>query len=98
MKNISIERHATGTIKKPRVTEKATFSAEKGAYIFEIVQDANKASVAKAIEHMYKVVPVKVNIVRTPAKRVFVRGKVGSKQAIKKAIVYLKKGDKIDIV
>ncbi len=95
--NISINKHATGTIKKPRITEKATFSAEKGAYIFEIVQDATKITVAKAIEAMYKVVPVKVNIVRTPAKKVFVRGKVGKKQAIKKAIVFLKKGDKIDL-
>lgn len=93
----SINKHATGTIKKPRITEKATFSAEKGAYIFEIVQDANKASVAKAIEALYKVVPRKVNIVRNPAKTVFVRGKVGKKQAIKKAIVFLKKGDKIDL-
>ena len=93
----SINKHATGTIKKPRITEKATFSAENGAYIFEIVQDATKITVAKAIEAMYKVKPVKVNIVRTPAKKVFVRGKVGHKQAIKKAIVFLKKGDKIDL-
>jgi len=93
----SINKHAIGTIKAPRITEKATFSAEKGAYIFEIVQDATKTTVAKAIESMYKVKPVKVNIVRTPAKTVFVRGKVGRKQAIKKAIVFLKKGDKIDL-
>jgi ribosomal protein L23 len=51
--NISINKHATGTIKKPRITEKATFSAEKGAYIFEIVQDATKITVAKAIEAMF---------------------------------------------
>lgn len=93
----SINKHATSTIKKPRITEKATFSAENGAYIFEIVQDATKVTVAKAIEAMYKVKPAKVNIVRTPAKTVFVRGKVGRKQAIKKAIVFLKKGDKIDL-
>jgi large subunit ribosomal protein L23 len=97
MKTISI-KHSTGVIKKPRITEKATVGAEKGQYIFEITQDSNKASVAKAIEQMYKVVPAKVNIVRTPAKKVFVRGKVGTKQAVKKAIVFLKKGDKIDLV
>ncbi|MFM2383776.1 MAG: ribosomal subunit protein large subunit ribosomal protein [Candidatus Parcubacteria bacterium] len=93
----SVNKHAVGSIKKPRITEKATFSAEKGAYIFEIAQDATKITVAKAIEALYKVVPVKVNIVRTPAKKVFVRGKVGYKQAVKKAIVFLKKGDKIDL-
>ncbi len=97
MKTISI-KHSTGVIKKPRITEKATVGTEKGQYIFEVTQDSNKASVAKAIEQMYKVVPLKVNIVRTPAKKVFVRGKVGTKQAVKKAIVFLKKGDKIDLV
>lgn len=93
----SVNKHATGTLKRPRITEKATYSAERGAYIFEIVQDATKITVAKAIEATYKVKPIKVNIVRTPAKKVFVRGKVGSKQAIKKAIVFLKKGDTIDL-
>lgn len=97
MKTISI-KHSTGVIKKPRITEKATVGTEKGQYIFEVTQDSNKASVAKAVEQMYKVVPLKVNIVRTPAKKVFVRGKVGTKQAVKKAIVFLKKGDKIDLV
>ncbi len=97
MKTISI-KHSTGVIKKPRITEKATIGAENGQYIFEVTQDSNKASVAKAIEQMYKVVPVKVNIVRTPAKKVFVRGKVGTKQAVKKAIVFLKKGDKIELI
>ncbi len=97
MKTISI-KHSTGVIKKPRITEKATVGAEKGQYIFEVTPDSNKASVAKAIQQMYKVVPAKVNIVRTPAKKVFVRGKVGTKQAVKKAIVFLKKGDKIDLV
>lgn len=96
MKTISI-KHSTSVIKKPRITEKATVGAEKGQYIFEVTQDSNKASIAKAIEQMYKVVPAKVNIVRTPAKKVFVRGKVGTKQAVKKAIVFLKKGDKIDL-
>lgn len=96
MKTISI-KHSINVIKRPRITEKATVGAEKGAYIFEVTQDANKASIAKAVEQMYKVVPVKVNIVRTPAKKVFVRGKVGTKQGVKKAIVFLKKGDKIDL-
>jgi large subunit ribosomal protein L23 len=95
--NTSINKHATGTIKKPRITEKATYSAEKGVYIFEIAQDATKITVAKAIQAMYKVTPVKVNIVRSPAKKVFVRGKVGTKQAIKKAFVFLKKGDEINL-
>jgi large subunit ribosomal protein L23 len=97
MKTVSINNHAVSTIKKPRITEKATFSAEKGAYIFEVTPRATKITVAKAVEEMYKVKPVKVNMVTNPAKKVFVRGKVGYKSAIKKAIVFLKKGDTINL-
>lgn len=97
MANISIKKHSNAVIKKPRVTEKATVSTEKNQYVFEVTQDATKASVAAAIKQTYNVTPVKVNIVRRPAKKVFVRGRVGTKSAIKKAYVFLKKGDKIEI-
>lgn len=84
-------------IKRPRITEKATFSAEKNQYIFEVSPNATKASIAKAVTELYKVVPVSVNVSRTPAKKVVVRGRIGTKQAIKKAYVTLKKGDKIEL-
>ena len=85
-------------IVRPRVTEKATVSAEKGAYVFEVSKDSTKAKIAKAVAMMYKVAPVRVNIVRLPAKKVFVRGKWGVKSGVKKAYVYLKNGDKIEII
>ncbi len=71
---------------------------DRNAYVFEIDQRANKKDVANAIFENFKVHPVSVNITKTPAKKVFVRGKVGKKAAIKKAYVYLKEGDKIEIV
>ena len=84
-------------IKKPRITEKSGIQAEvSGVYTFEVTEKANKKSIAKAVKEIYKVIPVKVNITNLPAKKVFVRGKVGRKSGIKKAIVYLKKGDKIE--
>lgn len=85
-------------IKRPRVTEKATMSAESGAYVFEVSKDSTKAQIGKAISMMYKVTPLKVRVVNLPAKKVFVRGKWGEKTGIKKAYVYLKKGDKIEII
>jgi DNA gyrase/topoisomerase IV subunit A len=39
-----------------------------------------------------------VRIINLPAKKVFVRGKKGVQSSIKKALVYLKKGDKIEFV
>lgn len=95
--NISIQKHSGSVILRPRVTEKAAFAAEKNQYIFEVSKDATKASVSKAIQEMYKVTPIAVNIIRTAIKKIVIRGKRGTKPAIKKAIVSLKKGDKIEI-
>ena len=82
----------------PRVTEKASFQTEQNVYTFNVSSKATKKTVALAIEDMYKVTPIKVNMVPIKAKKVFVRGKVGMKSGGKKAYVFLKKGDKIEIV
>lgn len=86
-------------IKKPRITEKSGIQAGTfGVYTFEVTEKANKKNIAKAISEIYKVTPVRVNITNLPAKRVFSRGKVGRKSGVKKAVVYLKAGDKIEFV
>jgi large subunit ribosomal protein L23 len=85
-------------LKQPHITEKATFSAENSVYVFKLDKAANKNSVEKAFKEKYKVEPVKVRIVNIPAKKVFVRGKVGQKSGYKKAYIYLKKGEKIEII
>lgn len=86
-------------IKKPRITEKSGIQAEAlGVYTFEVTEKANKKNIAKAVKELYKVTPVKVNIINLPAKIVFTRGKSGRKAGVKKAVVYLKKGDKIEFV
>ena len=86
-------------IKKPRITEKSGIQAEAlGVYTFEVTDKANKKNITKAVKELYKVTPVKVNITNLPAKKVFSRGKVGRRSGVKKAVVYLKKGDKIEFV
>jgi large subunit ribosomal protein L23 len=82
----------------PRITEKSTDLSEKGAYVFVVDTGATKTSVKEAFVSKYKVVPVKINIVNLPAKTTFRRGVRGSKSGVKKAVVYLKTGDKIEIV
>lgn len=82
----------------PRVTEKAAYSAEvQNAYVFEVSASTNKVEVLRAIKELYKVNPVKINIVKLPAKKVFVKGKSGKTARIKKAYVYLAKGEKIEL-
>jgi len=81
---------------RPRITEKANIAAERDVHAFEIAENATKKQVTEAIKIFYKVVPIKINITKNPAKKVFVRGKKGLKAGVKKAYVYLKKGDKIE--
>ena len=87
-------------IKAPRITEKAVQMTVNDTYVFEVAMDATKRDVATAITAIYGVVPRKVNIVRKNS-RAFVsrfRNRRGKKTGMKKAYVFLKKGDKIDII
>ncbi len=88
----------TTIIKNPRVTEKASFALEQNIYTFDVVPSANKSEIEKAIFTLYKVKPIKVNVLINPRKRVTSRGQNGIRGGGKKALVYLKKGDKIEIV
>ncbi len=87
----------TTIIKNGRITEKASFNAEQNVYTFNVAMSANKTEIKKAIFALYKVKPVKVNVLSIPKKQVFSKGKSGAKGGGKKALVYLKKGDKIEI-
>ena len=80
-----------------RVTEKAAFMQEKNAYTFNVAPGANKAEIKKSILAIYKVKPTKVNILPVPKKRTFYKGKAGVRGGGRKAVVYLKKGDKIEL-
>jgi large subunit ribosomal protein L23 len=99
MKNTQAKTNILSVIKKPRVTEKSGIKAEsQNTYTFQVTDYATKKTIAEAIKEIYKVTPVKVNIVVLPAKKVMRRGKLGRKQGVKKALVFLKKGDKIAFI
>jgi large subunit ribosomal protein L23 len=85
-------------ILRPRVTEKSGMASENaGIYTFEVRRNATKPMIALAVKTLYKVTPRKIRTINLPAKRVIVRGKRGTSSAIKKALVYLKKGEKINL-
>lgn len=85
------------TIIRPRITEKSGIAGENlNVYTFEVSKNSTKQSIEKEIVTLYKVSPLKIRIINLPAKDIIVRGKRGTQSAVKKALVYLKKGDKID--
>jgi large subunit ribosomal protein L23 len=82
---------------KSRNTEKAIIATDKNKYVFNVEKNANKDNLFQEIVKNYKVTPLKINIVNTSPRSVMRRGKPGMISGFKKAIVTLKKGDKIDI-
>ncbi|MCX6731897.1 MAG: 50S ribosomal protein L23 [Candidatus Parcubacteria bacterium] len=87
----------SGIFIKPHIAEKSTLLNEKGIYVFEIDKNTNKSMVKQAVKEKYGVLPRKVNIINIPSKKISFRGKKGTKRGFKKAIVCLKKGDKIEL-
>ncbi len=83
---------------RPRITEKSPAMNESGnVFTFEVRANATKPMVAATVKALYKVTPTKIRMVNLPAKQVFVRGKKGQTNATKKAHVFLKKGDTINL-
>lgn len=82
-------------IKGARITEKSAINAEKGIYTFNVAQNANKNELKKAINFIYGVNPERISVTTIAKKTVTRRGILSIKQGGKKAVVHLKKGDKI---
>ena len=81
----------------PVVSEKSYSQIEARKYSFRVHPDAHKTQIRQAVEELFevKVVAVNVSQVRPKPKR---RGMVlGKKQGWKKAIVQLREGDTIEI-
>lgn len=84
-------------VSKPHITEKSTSLNEKSVYVFKVSPRANKILMKRAIKELYGLIPRKVRVLNMPSKSRFIRGKSGVKSGYKKAVVYLNKGDKIDL-
>ena len=78
-------------------TEKSTLVEPQGKYLFLVNTGANKQQIKQAVEHIYKVKVVDVNTLISRGKMRRVRYQVGKTPDIKKAIVTLKSGQKIDV-
>lgn len=82
---------------EPRVTEKSHDLMASNKYVFKIAKESGKSAVKKAVEELYGVKVIKVNTINIPSKKRTYARKVGWKSGYKKAIVTLKKGDRIEL-
>lgn len=82
---------------RPLVTEKASVMNSLNKYFFEVAKEANKIEIARAIQAVYEVNPISVNIVRMQGKRVRRGRTMGKRKDWKKAIITLKKGESIKV-
>lgn len=96
-KNKSVVKEAYKVLIKPLITEKASSGAADSKYVFEVSVNANKIQIAKAIDEVYGIKPIAVNVVNMAGK-VVRRGRMeGRRKDWRKAIVTLPKGKTIDI-
>jgi large subunit ribosomal protein L23 len=85
------------SIRNPIITEKATILSEQNKTVFRVHDKANKKTIKKSIEKLFKVNVIKVNIVNQKTKLKMKQGRKSFKGGYKKAIITLKKGQSIDL-
>jgi len=81
----------------PVITEKASAVSEANQVVFKVRRDATKPQIKAAIEQLFGVTVVAVNTLVRKGKTKHFRGIKGKQQDVKKAIIRLAEGDKIDV-
>ena len=89
--------HPAEVLIRPVVSEKSYHQITENRYTFRVHKDAHKTQVRQAVEELFDVKVVNVNIVKVqpkPKRRGLFKG---SRPGWKKAIVQVRKGDTIEI-
>jgi len=83
---------------RPIITEKSTLLKDVGnQYVFEVQRDANKIEIKKAVEKLFKVKVVSVQVSNLEGKKKRLGRFAGKKPDWKKAVIKLSPKDKITI-
>jgi large subunit ribosomal protein L23 len=86
-------------IKKPLFTEKGSNLKEShNKIIVEVSRDTNKVNIKKAIEEIFKVKVEKISTIKCPGKWKRYGRSIGKRPDRKKAVITLKKGEKLDFI
>jgi large subunit ribosomal protein L23 len=81
----------------PVITEKATMASEANQVVFKVKRDATKPQIKAAVEQLFNVKVTGVNTLLRKGKTKVFRGMRGVQQDVKKAIVTLADGERIDV-
>lgn len=96
-KKTSVSVNINNILIRPLVTEKATNLNSTGKYVFVVSLKANKIEIANAVESIYGIKPLQVNLSNVKGKRV-ARGRIrGQRSNWRKAIITLPAGKSIKI-
>lgn len=90
--------NAQQIIISPHLTERTNIMMGLGKYVFKISRRANKISVRRAVEELYKVRVNSVHIINVPSKKRRRGRSVGRRPGYKKAIVTLHSSDTIEML
>ncbi len=83
-------------LKKPVITEKTYKLMEMNKYVFVVHPQANKGEIKIAFEKIFGVKVQDVNLLKLKPKKKRVGRFLGKKPGVKKAIITLKPGQKLD--
>jgi large subunit ribosomal protein L23 len=81
----------------PVITEKATLATERNQVTFKVARNATKPQIKEAVEKLFDVKVKSVNTLIRKGKVKAFRGTVGRQSDVKKAIVTLEEGHRIDV-
>jgi len=84
-------------IVSPVITEKATMASEQNKVVFKVRKDASKPQIKAAVERLFDVKVESVNTLVRKGKTKIFRGTRGTQSDVKKAVVTLAEGHKIDV-
>ncbi|OGH66570.1 MAG: 50S ribosomal protein L23 [Candidatus Magasanikbacteria bacterium RIFCSPHIGHO2_02_FULL_41_13] len=81
----------------PVVSEKSTLKEAEHSYTFLVEKNANKIEIAKAVEEVYGVRPLKVRTIHVQGKETRFGRRIGRRSDYKKAIVSVSKDQRLAI-
>jgi len=84
-------------LRAPKVSEKTARLAESNQYVFEIAKTATKVDVKAAVEHLFNVKVLAVNVANIKGKSKSFRFRAGRRSDKRKAYVRLAEGQTLDV-